>query len=189
MARSNQAANADRSGWSQRSDGIDLEVEIDIEDNWIEVDIEIEHLDFDLELDARDLLPDPSPDTSTLAGDEGAVDESALVDADIVSRLIGFGSVTVAFGAAKVTSSAVSDPGAAFASETTFGDASGADLVFVFNKTTSSSFEGEVSYGTSVSTTTYIAIDFEGLDFAEGQIAVDCCDEMDIVTEAESAGE
>jgi hypothetical protein len=196
MARSNRATKAKRSkrdecdlDLNQRIEAIDFEVEIKTEAQWIEVDIEIANFEIDLNVDASHLQPDASAVTSALGSNDGVVGASTPVDADIVSRLVGFGSVTVAFGSAKVASGLESDPDAALASETMCADASGADLVLVFNNTTSSSFEGETPHRTSVSTTTYVAIDFDGFDFSEGQIEVDFYDEMNVVTEEESTAE
>ena len=143
---------------------------MDRDGRWLDVEIEIGSLDLDFKLDARKLQPDTSPTISLLGGDGTAVGEDTLVDADIFSRLIDFGSVTVAFGTAKFSSAAVSDQDPAFAAATTFADVSGADFVFVFNKTVSASSDCGTSYATETSTTTYIAIDFEEFDFREGQI-------------------
>jgi hypothetical protein len=156
---------------AKRRDGIDFELEIERDGRWLDIEIEIGSLDIDLKLDARHLQSDTSPVASLLGGDGAAVGEDTLVDADIFSRLIDLGSVTIAFGTAKFASAAVSDQDPAFASATTFADVSGADLVFVFNKTISTSSDCETSYATEMSTTTYIAIDFEDFDFKEGQIA------------------
>jgi hypothetical protein len=155
----------------KRHDGIDLELEMDRDGRWLDVEIEIGSLDIDLKLDARHLQPDTTPVASLLGGDGTAVGEDTLVDADIFSRLIDLGSVTIAFGTARFASAAVSDQDPAFAAATTFADVSGADFVFVFNKTVSSSSDCNTSYAEEMSTTTYIAIDFEEFDFKEGQIA------------------
>jgi hypothetical protein len=162
----------------QRRDGIDLEIDIDHRGRWLEVDIEIGSLDFELKLDARNLQPDTAPVASLLGGDGVAVGESTLVDANILSRLIDLGSVTVAFGTAKFASTAVSEQDQAFATAMTFADISGADFVFVFNKTESVSSDCGTSYAIESSTTTYIAIDFEEFDFAEGQIAFNFYDAL-----------
>lgn len=209
MARSNRATNANRSARDGDGDGckpsraqspprsakdcrdkdathaIDLEVEIETEGDWMEVDIEIENLDLDLKLGACYLQPDTSPATNVLRVEDTSVGENTSVDADIVGHLIG--SVTVAFETTKVTSAVGSDPGAIVPSEPTFADSCVADLIVVFNNTTSSSIEGETSYQTSLSATTYIAIDFEDFDFAEAQIELNFHDEVHIVTKAENA--
>jgi hypothetical protein len=125
--------------FDKRHDGIDFELEMERDGRWLDVEIEIGSLDFDLKLDARHLQPDTSPMVSLLGGDGTAVGEDTLVDADIFSRLIDLGSVTIAFGTAKFTSAATSDQDPAFAAATTFADVSGADFVFVFNKTASAS--------------------------------------------------
>jgi hypothetical protein len=155
----------------KRRDGVDFELEMERDGRWLDVEVEIGSLDIDLKLDARHLQPDTTPVSSLLGGDATAVGEDTLVDADIFSRLIDLGSVTIAFGTAKFASAAVSDQDPAFAAATTFADVSGADLVFVFNKTVSASSDCGTSYATETSTTTYIAIDFEEFDFKEGQIA------------------
>ena len=155
----------------KRRDGIDLEIDIDRHGRWLDVEIEIGSLDFDFKLDARHLQADTSPVVSVVGGDGTAVGEQTLVDADIFSRLIDLGSVTVAFGTATFKSAAVSDADLAFAAAETFADVSGADFVFVFNKKVSSASDCNTSFATETSTTTYIAIDFEDFDFAEGPIA------------------
>jgi hypothetical protein len=155
----------------KRRDGIDLDIDIERDGRWLDVEIEIGSLDFDLKLDARHLQADSSPVASLVGGDGTAVGEQTLVDADIFSRLIDLGSVTVAFGAATFKSAAVSGEDLAFAAADTFADVSGADFVFVFNKKVSITSDGETSYATQTSTTTYIAIDFEDFDFSEGPIA------------------
>lgn len=155
----------------KRGDGIDFELDMERDGRWLDVEIEIGSLDFDLKLDARQLQPDTSPVVSLLGGDGAAVGEDTLVDADIFSRLIDLGAVTIAFGTAEFTSVAVSDQDPAFAAATTFADVSGADFVFVFNKTISVSSDCESSYWMESSITSYIAIDFEDFDFKEGQIA------------------
>jgi hypothetical protein len=80
--------------------------------------------------------------------------------------------VTIGFGTAVFKSAATSaDGGMAFASAETFADVSGADFVFIFNKTVWTDGSGDESpYATAYSTSTYIAIDFEDFDFAEGQL-------------------
>jgi hypothetical protein len=155
----------------KRHDGIDLDIDIERDGKWLEVEIEIGSLEFELKLDARHLQADASPVASLVGGEGTAVGEQTLVDANIFSRLIDLGSVTVAFGAATFKSAAVSGGDLAFAAADTFADVSGADFVFVFNKKTSTTADGDTSYATETSTTTYIAIDFEGFDFAEGPIA------------------
>ena len=156
----------------KRRDGIDFELEMERHGKWLDVEVEIGSLDIDLKLDARHLQSDTTPVTSLLGGDGTAVGEDTLVDADIFSRLIDLGSVTIAFGTAKFSSAAVSGEDPAFAAAMTFADVSGADLVFVFNKTISASSEHcGSSFATETSTTSYIAIDFENFDFKEGQIA------------------
>jgi hypothetical protein len=149
------------------------------EGKWLEIEVEIGKLDIDLKLDARKLQPDTSPVVSLVGGDATAVGSDTLVDADIFSRLIDFGSVTVAFGTAKFSSLAVSEGGdPAFAVATTFADVSGADLVFVFNKTTSMFSDCDIPYSGETSTTTYIAIDFEEFDFKDGQITYNFYDAL-----------
>ncbi len=155
----------------KRRDGIDLDIDIERDGRWLDVEIEIGSLDFDLKLDARHLQADTSPVASLVGGDGTAVGEQTLVDANIFSRLIDLGSVTVAFGAATFKSAAVSGEDLAFAAADTFADVSGADFVFVFNKKTSITSDGETSYATQTSTTTYIAIDLEDFDLAGGPIA------------------
>jgi len=155
----------------KRRDGIDVDIDIERDGRWLDVEIEIGSLDFDLKLDARHLQADASPVASLVGGDGTAVGEQTLVDANIFSRLIDLGSVTVAFGAATFKSTAVSGEDLVFAAADTFADVSGADFVFVFNKKVSNTSDGETSFATETSTTSYIAIDFEDFDFSEGPIA------------------
>jgi hypothetical protein len=160
----------------KRHDGIDLELDVERHGKWLEVEIEIGSCDIDLKLDARHLQLDTTPVVSLLGGEGTAVGEETLVDASIFSRLIDLGSVTIGFGTAKFSSAAVSDQDPAFAAATTFADVSGADFVFMFNKTISGSSDCATSYASETSTTTYIAIDFEDFDFAEGQITLNVSD-------------
>ncbi|MBX9776822.1 MAG: hypothetical protein K2Y71_20780 [Xanthobacteraceae bacterium] len=155
----------------RRHDGIDLELDIERQGKWLDVEIEIGSLDFDFKLNARQLQPDTTPIACVLGGDGAAIGVDTLVDADIFSRLIDLGAVTIAFGTAKFSSAAISDEDPAFAAATTFAEVAGADFVFVFNKTVSTSGDCGPSYATETSTTSYIAIDFEGFDLKEGQIA------------------
>jgi hypothetical protein len=155
----------------RKGKGLDIEVDIDRKGKWLDVDIEIGKLDIDLKLDGRCLQPDNTPMTAMIGGEGTAVGDDTLVDANIFSRLIDLGSMTIGFGTAVFNSAAVSDDGSIFASANTFADVSGADLVFIFNKTTSADgSSSDLSYATAYSTTTYIAIDFEDFDFAEGQL-------------------
>jgi hypothetical protein len=151
-------------------DEIDIEVGVESEGKWLEVAIEIGSHDIDLKLDGRHLQPDTTPVVAMLGGEGTAVGEETLVDAEIFSRLLDFGTVTIAFGTAEFTSVAGSGEDAAFAAATTFADVSGADLVFVFNKTGSTSSDCDSSYAAEFSETSFIAIDFERFDFAEGQL-------------------
>ncbi len=155
----------------KRHDGIELDIDVERKGKWLDVEIEIGSLDFDLKLDARHLQPDTSPVASVIGCEGTAVGEQTLVDADIFSRLIDLGSVTVAFGTATCKSVAASDGDPAFAIADTFADVIGADLVFVFNKKVSMSPGSDSSFATETSVTSYIAIDFEDFDFAEGVIA------------------
>lgn len=156
----------------KKRDGVDFELDMERDGKWLEIDVEIGKFDFDLKLDARKLQADTSPVVSVVGGDATAVGQDTLVVADIFSRLIDYGSVTIAFGTVKFSSTAVSDKGGdpAFAAATTFADVSGADLVFIFSKTTSIFSDCDIPYAGETSTTTYIAIDFEEFDFMGGQI-------------------
>jgi len=155
----------------RKGKGLDVEVDIDRKGKWLDVDIEIGKLDIELKLDGRCLQPDNSPITAMIGGEDTAIGEDTLVDANIFSRLIDLGAVTIGFGTTTFNSAAVSGDGMAFASANTFADVSGADLVFIFNKATSIDGSScELPYATASSTTTFIAIDFEDFDFAEGQL-------------------
>ncbi len=160
--------------FDKRHHGFDLEVDIERDGKWLEVDIEIGKLDFELKLDGRHLTPDDTPMATLIGGEATAVGEDTLVDADIFSRLLDLGRVTVAFGNATFKSAAVTDGDGAFAIADTFAGVEGADLVFVFNTkvTTAGAYRGN-SFATETSTTNYIAIDFEDFDFAEGQLTFD----------------
>lgn len=158
----------------KRHDGVDLEIDIERHGKWLDVDIEIGKLDFELKLDGRHLTPDDTPMATLIGGEGTAIGEDTLVDADIFSRLLDLGRVTVAFGTTTFKSAAVTDGDGAFAIADTFAGVEGADLVFVFNTkvTTAGSYGGD-SFATETSTTNYIAIDFEDFDFAEGQLTFD----------------
>jgi hypothetical protein len=159
--------------------GKDLDIEIDVErkGKWLDVEIEVGSLDIEFKLDGRSLQPDTTPMAAMIGGDGTAIGEDTLVDANIFSRLIDLGSVTIGFGTAVFNSAAVSGDGTAFASATTFADIAGADFVFIFNKTLSVDGSNcDVPYATEYSTTTFIAIDFEDFDFAEGPLTFDFYD-------------
>jgi hypothetical protein len=154
----------------RKSDGVDFELDMERDGRWLDIDVEIGKLDIDLKVDARKLQADTTPTVSMVGGDAAAIGSDTIVDADIFSRLIDFGDVTIAFGTAKFASLAVSDADPAFAAATTFADVSGADLVFVFSKTTSILSGSDTTFAGETATTTYIAIDFEAFDFGQGQI-------------------
>lgn len=161
----------------KRCDGIDFELDMERHGKWLDVEIELGSLDIDLKFDARKLEPDTSPIVSLLGGEGTAVGDETLVDADIFSRLIDFGSVTIAFGTAEFSSVAVAGEGLAFAAATTFADVSGADFVFVFNDTTTRSPDCN-GYAMETATTRFIAIDFEEFDFKEGQVTFNSYDTL-----------
>lgn len=157
-----------------KGNGIDLDIDVDRKGKWLDVEIEIGKFDIDLKLDARQLRPDNEPMTTLAGGDATAVGEETLVDADIFARLLDLGSVTVAFGTSTFKSVAVSGEDGAFATASTFADVSGADFVFIFNtKTSTGGSTSDTTFALETSTTTYIAIDFEDFDFAEGQLTFD----------------
>jgi hypothetical protein len=159
----------DHSG--RKSKELDLEIDIDRKGKWLDVEVEIGSFDIDLKLDARHLQPDTTPVAAMVGGDGAAIGEHTLVDADIFSRLIDLGSVTIAFGVTQFDCAAVSGGPGAFAAAETFADVSGADLVLIFTtKTTAGSEVDGVSFAIETSTTSFIAIDFEDFDFSEGQL-------------------
>ena len=90
---------------------LDIEVDIDRKGKWLDVEIEIGSLDIDLKLDGRCLQPDNTPMTAMIGGEGTAIGEDTLVDANIFSRLIDFGSVTIGFGTTTFNSAAVSEDG------------------------------------------------------------------------------
>jgi hypothetical protein len=151
---------------------LDVEIDIDSKGKWLDVEIEIGSFEIEFKLDGRSLQPDTTPMTALIGGDGTAIGEDTLVDANMFCRLMDLGSVTIGFGTAVFKSAATSaDGGMAFASAETFADVSGADFVFIFNKTVWTDGSGDESpYATAYSTSTYIAIDFEDFDFAEGQL-------------------
>lgn len=162
---------------SCKGKGLDLDIDVDRKGKWLDVDIEIGSMDIDLKLDARHLRPDNEPMAVLTGGDATAVGEESLVDADIFARLLDLGAVTVAYGTSTFKSVAVSGEDAAFAAAATFADVSGADFVFIFNtKTSTVGSTCETSYAIETSTTSYIAIDFENFDFAEGQLTFNFSD-------------
>lgn len=162
----------DRVDLDKRHDGIDLEVEVERDGRWVEIEVEIGSMDFEFKLDARKLQADTSPVTAIVGGEGNAIGTDTLVDAEIFSRLIDFGSVTVAFGSADFKSTAVTEDGFAFVTADTFADVSGADLVLVYTQKVSTSGGDDVSYATERSTTSYIAIDFEEFDFCNGPLVL-----------------
>jgi hypothetical protein len=170
FGRSHWGRDDDDSG--HKSKALDLEIDVDQKGKWLDVEIEIGSFEVDLKLDGRHLQPDSGPVTAVVGGEGTAIGEDTLVAADIFSRLIDLGSVTIAFGVTQFSSAAVSGDDFVFAAADTFADVSGADLVFYFStKTTDGSVAEDGSFATEVSTTSFIAIDFEDFDFAEGQLA------------------
>jgi hypothetical protein len=139
---------------------------------WVEIEIEIGSMELEFKLDARKLQADTSPVTAVVGGEGTAIGTDTLVDAEIFSRLIDFGSVTVAFGSADFQSVALDGDGMAFATADTFADVAGADLVLVYTQKVSTSGGDETSYATERSTTSYIAIDFEEFDFCSGPLVL-----------------
>lgn len=162
-------------------DGIDLDISMKTHGHYLCVDVDLGCRDFDFKFDVRKLLPDTSSLVTMVGGDGNAVGDNTLVDADIFSRLLDLGSISVAFGSANFTSAAVSENGFAFAGADTFADISGADLVFLFTQKTSafSSEEGP-SWATETSQTAYVAIDFEKFDLYGGPRIVSC-DDLDLI--------
>lgn len=170
----NHRGNDSRDDDCRRDDdrhSLDLDIDIDRNGHWLDIEIDIGKFDFDLKLDARSLMPDTT-DVAAMVGGEGmALGQDTLVDADIFARLLDLGKVTVAYGTAVFKSAAVTDGDGAFAIADTFADVAGADLVFIFSNKSSVSgtYRGD-SYAVETSTTTYVAIDFEDFDFAQGQL-------------------
>src|SRR5262245_52910593 len=145
----------------KRRDGIDLDVDVDRHGKWLEIDVEFGGFDLDLKVDARHLQPDNSSTAALIGGEGNAVGEQTLVDADIFSRLIDLGDVTVAFGTATFKSVALTQGDLVFAGADTFADISGADIVIIFNdKTSATSSKNGTSFAGETSKTGYLAIDF-----------------------------
>jgi hypothetical protein len=159
---------------------LELDIDVDRDGKWLEIEIEIGKFDFELIVDARSLVADTTPVATMFGGEGTALGQDTLVDADIFGRLLDLGKVTVAYGTTTFKSAAVSDgEGGAFAFADTFADVAGADLVFIFtNKSSiSGSYDGD-NYAIETSITTFVAIDFEDFDFAEGQIIFDLYDAL-----------
>ena len=112
--------------------------------------------------------------TAVVGGEGNAVGEHTLVDADIFSRLLDLGSVSVAFGRASFDAAAVSGDGLLFAAADTFAAVAGADFVLIFTDESLMGVleEGAVSAAES-STTRYVAIDFEDFDLLGGPLVID----------------
>lgn len=156
----------------RKSKALDLEIDVDQKGKWLDVEVEIGSFEVDLKLDGRHLQPDRGPVTAVVGGEGTAIGENTLVDADIFSRLIDLGSVTIAFGVTQFSAAAVAGDDFVFAAADTFADVSGADLVFYFSaKTTGGSVGESGSFATEMSVTSFVAIDFEDFDFAEGQLS------------------
>jgi hypothetical protein len=157
----------------ERRHGIDLDIDMDRHGRWLDIDVELGSLDVELEVDLRLLQPDETPMTAVVGGEGNAVGEDTLVDAVILSRLADRGAVTIAFGSASFESIAVSEDDLVFASAITFAEISGADLVFTFTRSTSTSCsEDGSSFASEQSTTRYVAIDFEEFDFLGGPLVL-----------------
>jgi hypothetical protein len=112
--------------------------------------------------------------TAVVGGEGNAIGEQTLVDADIFSRLLDLGSVSVAFGSTNFTAAAVSGDGLLFAAADTFAGVSGADLVFIFtDESLMGSLEEGALFAAESSTTRYVAIDFEDFDLMGGPLVLD----------------
>jgi len=159
-----------------RHHGMDLEIDMDRHGRWLDIDIEVASLDLDLELDTRLLQPDDTSMAAVLGGEGNAVGGHTLVDADIFSRLIDNGAVTVAFGTATFTAASVLGDGPVFASADTFADVAGADVVLIFTDELMSSLEEGSLSAFERSTTRFVAIDFEEFDLLGGPIVLNSYD-------------
>jgi hypothetical protein len=163
-----------------KAGGFNLDVNIDGHRNKFDIDIDIDRgrhgidIKIDVDIDPRFLVPDSNPLAAFVGAEGNAVGHDTLVDVDIFNRATDMGSFTVAYGDAAVRSDAVSQDGTAFATALTFADISGADFVFVFYDTSSTSFSKRgVAYSEETSHTSYIAIDFDDFDIAGGPVVVD----------------
>jgi len=155
---------------------MNLEIDIDRHGRHLDIDIELGSFDLDLDLDTRLLQPDNTSMAAVIGGEGNAVGENTLVDADIFSRLIDNGSVTVAFGTATFTAAAVSGNGLVFAAADTFADVAGADVVLIFTDELMSSLEDGSLSAFERSTTRFVAIDFEEFDLRGGPIVINSYD-------------
>jgi hypothetical protein len=156
--------------------GMRLEVDVDQHGRRLDIDIELGSFDIDLDVDLRLLQPDDASMAALIGGEGNAVGTNTLVDADIFSRMIDTGSVTVAFGRAMFTAAALSDADLVFAAADTFADVSGADVVLVFTDELMSSLEEASQSAFERSTTTFVAIDFEEFDLLGGPIVLNSYD-------------
>lgn len=161
-------------------DGIDLGINMDMQGKNLRVDIDLGCRDLKLKIDACQLQPDNDPVATLIGGEGNAVGEQTLVDADIFSRLIDLGSITVAFGVANFESTAISGEGLAYAAADTFADVSGADIVFIFTEKASGG-DGELLSATEVSRTAFVAVDFEEFDLRGGPLVFNY-DDIDLFT-------
>jgi hypothetical protein len=159
-----------------RRHGIDLEIDMDRHGRRLDIEIEIGSFDLDLELDRRLLQPDDTSMAAVIGGEGNAVGENTLVDADIFSRLVDNGSVTVAFGTATFTAAAASGDGMVFAAADTFADVAGADVVLIFTDELMSDLEEGSLSAFERSTTRFVAIDFEEFDLLGGPIVLNSYD-------------
>jgi hypothetical protein len=160
-----------------QGDLTELELEVDQHGKHVTIDVEIDTAfgSFDLRLNTNACLlqPDNTPLTALIAGEGNAVGNDTLVDADIFSRLMDLGRVTVAWGSADFTSAAVSTSDLAFAAADTFADVSGADFVFSFEEKLSVTGSLQDSqFAEEQSKTTFVAIDFEDFDLPGGPLIV-----------------
>jgi hypothetical protein len=155
---------------------MNLEIDMDRHGPRLDIDIELGSFDIDLDVDLRLLQPDDASMVAVIGGEGNAVGEHTLVDADIFSRLIDHGSVTVAFGTATFSAAAVSGDELAFAAADTFADVAGADIVLVFTDELMSSLEEGSQSAFERSTTRFVAIDFEEFDLLGGPIVLNSYD-------------
>ena len=164
-------------GPGERRNESDLDIDVDRHGKWLKIDLDVDtklgSVDLDMKIDARLLQPDNTPMTALIGGEGNAVGDDTIVDAEIFSRLVDLGRVSVAFGSAVFESTAVSTDDLAFAAADTFLEVSGADFVISFTEKISTSEPlGDSLVAKETSKVTFVAVDFEDFDLLGGPVVV-----------------
>lgn len=110
----------------------------------------------------------------TFGGEANAVGTETLAEGDLFSRVVDTGPVTLAYGSASFTATAQGPKGQTFASTDTFFDFAGADFVWIYEDTSSSSWKrGGQTVTTETSTLKFLAIDIENWEPADGPVMIE----------------